>query len=78
MKTPPLIRIEWCDASSQDEWQLFPKSRKHQLARIFTVGYLLRETPCKYVVAHSVDITNKAACGVLSIPKGCVQEVTVF
>ena len=82
MKQGTLIRIEWSDAGTINNWEemedLLRELRKGDADMFLTVGFLIRETKDWLSVAQTIQYNNNVlerATDVMSIPKGMVKKV---
>jgi len=76
-----LVRVEWVDAQSRDEWGSVPHT--YVPLRVTTVGYLQdidekTMTLLDPYVIHSSVTNDERSFGVAIIPKGCVVAITEF
>lgn len=68
-----IIKIEWLDATSVDDWQA-TKDIKPELSHIITIGHLVLETPNIITVALSYDKTNECVSNFIHIPKAWIKS----
>lgn len=75
-KTPPLVFIEWDDASGSDGWIRAEKliESDDKLARIKTVGYLVHEDKDSITLTMAHDTTNNNFGAFMSVPKSCIRK----
>ena len=70
--------IEWFDPYSDDsEWQSVDKI-KIDLAMVYSIGHVIKETDEVIVIAHSLGRTpsekTNECCGMMIIPKKCIKK----
>lgn len=69
--------IEWIDSTEWTGWKKLPLTESDPLF-IKTVGFVLKQTKKKIVIAHSVCFDAQNVLGALVIPKGAVKKITVI
>jgi len=67
------VLIQWDDAEVSNEWQEIPTTEELAEGKVFTLGFVVRETPKYWLIASTFDgaITNART----KIPKGMVLSV---
>tara|TARA_R100001198_G_C5058433_1_gene110784 strand:+ start:16 stop:270 length:255 start_codon:yes stop_codon:yes gene_type:complete len=80
MSEPKLVRIEWVDSTSVDEWTNLDelKADEKLLAKIITQGMLVHEDDQKYILSLNYNekqgLNDEEVGCSIAIPKGCVTE----
>ena len=67
------VYLEWEDPESIDEWCEWDKI-PNKLARIYSIGFIIKETKDMYVMALNVDPRNKSSSCTMLIPKKLVLK----
>jgi hypothetical protein len=67
--------IRWQDPESFEDWHDISET-SDELAKIKTVGYVIKETDKSIVVALSVDESNYSCSQSLIIPKVLIDKIT--
>lgn len=67
------LKIAWRDSRSEDCWTPVD-SIEPQSALIVTLGHLVKETDEVLCIASSVDMLSGQVCGVMHIPKICIES----
>ena len=69
-----LVRIEWLDILSCDDWETWDVAVNTEPAVCYIVGWLAHDDPRKVVIVHCKS--DKDVHGYHVIPKACVVKTT--
>ncbi len=78
MKTLKIVRIEWVDAYSVDEWSEIKEVVGNEEAKMITIGILLEAKKEHVIVANSYDHVDKKCACAITIPRGCIKNYRVI
>jgi hypothetical protein len=67
-----IVYLKWVDSTSWEGWKNLPLTDS-KMCEIETIGYVIKETKKKIVIAHSISNANHTN-GILSIPKGALLK----
>lgn len=76
-KTRKLLKVVWADSSSPvDGGWIDPSTVCHKHEKVFSVGYLIKETKQSLTIAAHLAGLKKPDCisGIMTIPKCCILE----
>lgn len=85
MKKPPLIEVEWLDATTNNDQLSFKTAREScHLDHRFSVGYIVRKTREDLLICHTFDPAEyndnheDGGADFTTIPRGWVKSTTVL
>jgi len=64
------VYLKWRDSTSWNGWHNLPLT-DYKIVEIETIGFVIKETKNKIVIAHSISSENHVN-GILAIPKGVI------
>lgn len=74
MKKYYLVQVEWIDSCGEDYgWDDIESIEEVEPARITTVGFRIKETKEKIILALSVDFDNDQASSYIVIPTAVIK-----
>lgn len=75
-----IVKVEWIDSTASNlSWLMMEDVRKWndvEPMAIFTYGALVQEDENYIVIAQSYGKDPEQCCSLMSIPKGCIKEIT--
>ena len=75
-----VVKVEWIDSTASNlNWLLMEDVRKWEDVEpitILTYGVLVQEDKNYVVVAQNYGKEPEQCCSLMSIPKGCVKQLT--
>lgn len=75
MQKLKVVKIEWVDSCSGDNWEGFKESEEHTIAKCESVGYLLRKDKEQVQIVQNIS-DNGHLCAQIAIPRGCIKKIT--
>lgn len=72
-----IVYLEWEDPESHDAWEEWDKL-PDKLERIYSIGFIIKETKDMYVMALNVDPRNKTASCTMLIPKKLILKKRII
>jgi hypothetical protein len=73
-----IVRVEWVDAFSVDEWAEIKEVAGNDEIEMVTVGILLVSKKEHVIVANTHDAVNEKCAGSITIPRGCIKNYRVI
>lgn len=75
----PLVEVTWHDAKSDERWRSLRDILEDQepLARVRSVGFLLRKNRAVVVVGHGISDDGDYE-STMAIPRACVKQIKVI
>ena len=73
-----IVRVEWVDAFSVDEWSEIKEVVGNDEIEMVTIGILLVSKKEHVIVANTHDAVNEKCAGSITIPRGCIKHYRVI
>ena len=73
-----IVRVEWVDAFSVDEWTEVKEVTGNDEIEMVTIGILLVSKKEHVIVANTHDAVNEKCAGAITIPRGCIKNYRVI
>ena len=76
MRTPPIVEVEWIDASSYSarSWLLYEDAVEYKPFQIVSSGYLLRKDDAVVILGLNKDMHGKYSV-LMEIPRENVRKI---